>query len=121
MKKILVFCGSNHGNKEIYARQAALLGGVLAHRGIELIYGGAKVGLMGKLADAVIQEGGRVTGVLPQFLKAREIAHPGLTSLLLVDTLQERKTKIQSKLVQCISLYMIQKEKIHYHIMTIFL
>lgn len=94
MEKILVFCGSSHGNKEQYINQAEILGHALANRDIELIYGGTKIGLMGKLADAVLQDGGRATGVLPHFLKAKEIAHPGLTSLLLVDTLQQRKTKM---------------------------
>ncbi|WP_281636641.1 TIGR00730 family Rossman fold protein [Flavobacterium marginilacus] len=94
MKRITVFCGSSSGTEEIYTSQAALLGQKLAKRNIELVYGGAKVGLMGAVADGVLNAGGKAIGVLPNFLRSKEIAHPALTKLILVDTMHERKTKM---------------------------
>jgi uncharacterized protein (TIGR00730 family) len=94
MKRITVFCGSSAGTEEIYTSQATLLGQTLAKRNIELVYGGAKVGLMGAVADGVLSKGGKVIGVLPNFLGSKEIAHPQLTELILVDTMHERKTKM---------------------------
>jgi uncharacterized protein (TIGR00730 family) len=94
MKRITVFCGSSSGTEEIYTEQAALLGETLAKRNIELVYGGAKVGLMGAVANGVLNSGGTAIGVLPNFLRSKEIAHPKLTELILVDTMHERKTKM---------------------------
>jgi uncharacterized protein (TIGR00730 family) len=94
MKRITVFCGSSSGTEEIYTEQAALLGETLAKRNIELVYGGAKVGLMGAVANGVLNSGGTAIGVLPNFLGSKEIAHPKLTELILVDTMHERKTKM---------------------------
>jgi uncharacterized protein (TIGR00730 family) len=94
MKRITVFCGSSSGTEEIYTSQATLLGETLAKRNIELVYGGAKVGLMGAVADGVLNDGGKVIGVLPNFLGSKEIAHPKLTQLILVDTMHERKIKM---------------------------
>jgi uncharacterized protein (TIGR00730 family) len=94
MKRITVFCGSSSGTEEIYTLQATLLGETLAKRNIELVYGGAKVGLMGSVADGVLNHGGKAIGVLPNFLGSKEIAHPKLTRLILVDTMHERKTKM---------------------------
>jgi len=94
MKRITVFCGSSFGTEDIYRSQAMALGKSLAQKGIELVYGGANVGLMGAVADGVLSEGGRVTGVLPHFLQSKEIAHEGLTELILVDSMHERKTKM---------------------------
>ncbi len=94
MKRITVFCGSSSGFDEIYLIRARQLGEALAALGIELVYGGAKVGLMGAVADAVLKAGGRVTGVLPVFLRDKEIAHEGLTELILVDSMHERKTRM---------------------------
>jgi uncharacterized protein (TIGR00730 family) len=94
MKSITVFCGSSFGTEKIYQTQAALLGKALADRNIELIYGGANVGLMGTVADAALQAGGVVRGVLPQFLKTKEIAHNRLTELITVDSMHERKTRM---------------------------
>ena len=94
MKRITVFCGSSSGTEEIYTEQATQLGETLAKRNIELIYGGAKVGLMGAVADGVLSQDGKVIGVLPNFLRSKEIAHPKLTELILVDTMHERKTKM---------------------------
>jgi uncharacterized protein (TIGR00730 family) len=94
MKRITVFCGSSSGTEEIYTSQAILLGQTLAKRNIELVYGGAKVGLMGAVADGVLNAGGKAIGVLPNFLGSKEIAHPKLTELILVDTMHERKTEM---------------------------
>jgi uncharacterized protein (TIGR00730 family) len=94
MKSITVFCGSSFGTEEIYQAQAILLGKTLAKRKIELIYGGANVGLMGVVADGALSEGGIVRGVLPHFLQTKEIAHAGLTELILVESMHERKTKM---------------------------
>nr|WP_294932647.1 TIGR00730 family Rossman fold protein [uncultured Flavobacterium sp.] len=94
MKRITVFCGSSFGTEEIYKEQAALLGETLAKQNIELVYGGANVGLMGAVADAVLSKGGKVIGVLPNFLRSKEIAHQGLTELILVESMHERKTKM---------------------------
>jgi uncharacterized protein (TIGR00730 family) len=94
MKRITVFCGSSMGTDEIYQEQASLLGQTLAKQNIELVYGGAKVGLMGAVADGVLNEGGKVIGVLPNFLRSKEIAHQGLSELILVESMHERKTKM---------------------------
>lgn len=94
MKSIAVFCGSSAGASSIYKESAVKLGHVLAKRRITLIYGGANVGLMGAVADAVLEQGGQVTGILPFFLQDREIAHKGLTELIMVDSMHERKAKM---------------------------
>ncbi|MFH7014577.1 TIGR00730 family Rossman fold protein [Flavobacterium sp. FlaQc-52] len=94
MKRISIFCGSSFGTEAIYQEQATLLGQTLAKQNIELVYGGADVGLMGALADGALSEGGKVIGVLPGFLRSKEIAHKGLTELILVESMHERKTKI---------------------------
>lgn len=94
MKSITVFCGSSFGTDDIYKEQAFLLGQTFAKQQIQLIYGGADVGLMGTVADGVLSEGGKATGVLPQFLQSKEIAHKNLTELIIVETMHERKTKM---------------------------
>ncbi|CEJ70289.1 LOG family protein YvdD [Chryseobacterium oranimense G311] len=94
MKNITVFCGSSFGSDDIYKEQATLLGKTLAKQNIQLIYGGADVGLMGAVADGALNEGGKVTGVLPHFLQSKEIAHKNLTELIIVETMHERKTKM---------------------------
>jgi uncharacterized protein (TIGR00730 family) len=94
MKSITIFCGSSSGSDSIYYSQAAMLGKILAHRKIQIVYGGAKVGLMGAVADGALKEGGQVIGVLPNFLKSKEIAHTGLTDLILVESMHERKLKM---------------------------
>ena len=94
MKSITVFCGSSFGSDEIYKEQATLLGKTLAKQNIQLIYGGADVGLMGAVADGALYENGKVVGVLPHFLQSKEIAHKNLTDLILVETMHERKTKM---------------------------
>lgn len=91
MERICVFCGSNPGADRAYAEAAAELGRTLAGRGITLVYGGGRVGLMGVLADATLASGGRVTGVIPEALAAKELAHDGLTELRVVGSMHERK------------------------------
>lgn len=91
MHRICVFCGSNEGDNEIYRKAAEELAGLMVAENIELVYGGAQVGLMGRIADAVLQRGGRVTGVIPGALFPKEIPHQGLTQLLVVDSMHERK------------------------------
>lgn len=94
MKRISVFCASSNGHDDIYRSSAIALGKALAQNNIGLVYGGAKVGLMGAVADGALQEGGEVIGVLPHFLRTKEIAHDHLTELILVDSMHERKTKM---------------------------
>lgn len=94
MKRVTVFCGSSFGTDEIYRSQATLLGQTLAKRNIELVYGGANVGLMSAVADGVLNYGGKAIGILPRFLKSKEIAHKQLTELIIVETMHERKTKM---------------------------
>jgi len=91
---ITIFCGSSTGNDAQYAEIAYQIGQFLAKNKITLIYGGAKVGLMGAVADGCIQSDGKAIGVLPHFLSSKEIAHSHLTELILVDTMHERKTKM---------------------------
>lgn len=94
MKSITVFCGSSFGSEDIYKEQAVLLGQTLAKNNIQLVYGGANVGLMGAVADGALAGGGKVVGVLPYFLQSKEIAHKQLSELILVETMHERKTKM---------------------------
>jgi uncharacterized protein (TIGR00730 family) len=86
-----VFCGSNLGRTEAFQAAAADLGRYLAECRVGLVYGGAKVGLMGAVADAALQAGGQVIGVIPQALAIKEVAHPGLTELHIVGSMHERK------------------------------
>lgn len=94
MKHITVFCGSSPGSEPQFEEQAYALGATLAEKKIGLVYGGAKVGLMGAVANGTLDKGGRVTGVLPHFLRSKEIAHESLTELILVESMHERKTKM---------------------------
>jgi uncharacterized protein (TIGR00730 family) len=91
LRRICVFCGASSGRDPRYAQAATLVGESLAQRGIELIYGGSAVGLMGAVAEGALVAGGRVTGVIPAALVERELAHKGLTELRIVQTLHERK------------------------------
>ena len=91
MKRVLVFCGSSPGRLPEYTARAAELGRLLADRGLEAVYGGASVGVMGALADATLAAGGQVIGVIPRRLLEREIAHSGLTKLHITETMHERK------------------------------
>jgi uncharacterized protein (TIGR00730 family) len=92
--QISVFCGSRPGNQPAFSTAAVAVGNVLAERGIGLVYGGASVGLMGIVADAVLAAGGRVTGVITESLADHEIAHGGLTRLDVVQTMHERKARM---------------------------
>ena len=91
LKRVGVFCGSSTGARPEYAAAAREVGRLLAGRGIELVYGGGNVGLMGALADACLAAGGRVIGVIPGLLETKELAHRGLTELRVVETMHERK------------------------------
>lgn len=91
LRSVAVFCGSNPGLDPTYADTANELGALLAARSIGLVYGGGKVGLMGVVADAVLAGGGTVTGVIPRHLWEKEVGHEGLTELLIVDSMHERK------------------------------
>ncbi|MCD4724349.1 MAG: TIGR00730 family Rossman fold protein [Bacteroidales bacterium] len=97
MNKICVFCGSSRGILEAYSQQAEMLAEVLVENGIELVYGGANIGLMKSIADRVLALGGRVTGVMPGYLAQKEILHEGMTETILVEDMQERK-KIMEEL-----------------------
>ncbi len=90
-KRMCVFCGSNVGTRAVYQDVARELGNELARRGIGLVYGGGRVGLMGVIADAVLQGGGEVVGVIPDHLMRKEVEHRGLTELRVVGTMHERK------------------------------
>jgi uncharacterized protein (TIGR00730 family) len=91
VRRLCVFCGSSPGARPAYGEAAEELGRLLVAEGIGLVYGGGKVGLMGRLADAVLAEGGEAIGVLPEALVAKEIGHPGLEDLRVVGSMHERK------------------------------
>lgn len=91
INRVCVFCGSADGTDPNYVDLAVALGADLANRGVGLVYGGAHVGLMGAVADAALAHGGEVTGVIPASLRDREIAHTGLTELVVVDDMHSRK------------------------------
>jgi hypothetical protein len=95
MKRICVFCGSSFGRGDAYKKAAVALGKLLAKRKIGLVYGGAKVGLMGAMADAALAAGGEVIGVITKQLTAFEVAHPKLTELRTVETMHERKAEME--------------------------
>jgi uncharacterized protein (TIGR00730 family) len=95
MKSIAVYCGSSSGSKEIFGEQAAQLGRYLAENNIRVIFGGGKVGMMGILADAALEAGGEVSGVIPSFLHVKEVVHTNLTELITVETMHERKALIE--------------------------
>ncbi len=91
LRRICVFCGASVGRDPRYVAVAAEVGGSLARRGIELVYGGGRLGLMGAVADGALAAGGRVTGVIPAGLVDRELAHPRISAMRIVTTLHERK------------------------------
>lgn len=92
--RICVYCGSSPGNKPGILNAAKELGKKMANRDIELVYGGSSLGVMGTLADAVMENGGRVTGVIPGNLFSKEVAHTGITELITVKDMHERKSKM---------------------------
>ena len=91
MKSLCVFCGARSGNNPIYRETAATLARFMARSNIELIFGGGKVGLMGVLADTILEHGGTVQGVIPEGLVNQEVGHTGLTQLHIVNTMHQRK------------------------------
>lgn len=96
MQRICVYCGSNGGARDDYRTAAIALADVLVNNGLELVYGGASVGIMGVIADRVLQRGGKVHGVIPESLAAKEIAHTALTELHIVESMHERKSMMAS-------------------------
>lgn len=104
IKSIAVFCASSDGNSPIYQEKAYELGKTLAIKGYRLVYGGASVGCMGAVAKGAVDHGGNVIGVLPHFLAKREIAQNDLDDLIMVDSMHERKLKMNQLSDACISL-----------------
>jgi uncharacterized protein (TIGR00730 family) len=94
MNRICVFCGTNPGSRPEYGAAARRLGQMLAEQGIELVYGGASVGIMGQLADSVHEHGGHVTGIIPQQLMEKEAAHTGIPNLIVVASMHQRKSQM---------------------------
>lgn len=91
MKGLCVFCGSSAGETSRYVDAATGMGRLLAERGVKLVYGGSRMGLMGRLADAALEAGGTVVGIIPRALVHREVAHEELTELRVVESMHERK------------------------------
>ena len=94
MKSIVVFCGSSEGVNTVYASNAYELGETFAKKNIQLVYGGAKIGIMGKVATGALTNGGKVIGVIPEFLTLKEVFHEGLTELIVTQNMQQRKLKM---------------------------
>ncbi len=95
--KICVFCGSSDGNDESITKAAHTLGTTLANRDIVLVYGAAKIGVMGTVAQACLDAKGEVVGIIPNFLKKKEVVHLGLTKLITTDNMHDRKLKMQEE------------------------
>jgi len=91
MKNILIYCGSSYGTNEIYNKTAQRVGEVLAKQDLRMIYGGGKAGLMGTVADAVLENGGEVIGIIPSFMEVWEVQHTGLTECIVVESMHVRK------------------------------
>jgi uncharacterized protein (TIGR00730 family) len=91
IRRICVFCGSSKGTRPSYAEAARKVGGLLGKWGVGIVYGGGQIGMMGILADAALEAGGEVIGVIPRFLIDRELGHSGVTELRVVETMHERK------------------------------
>ncbi len=94
IRSLCVYCGANPGNKPIYLDAAESFARLLAERGIRLVYGGASVGVMGAVANAALEAGGEVVGVIPQALVEREVAHNGLSELIITSSMHERKARM---------------------------
>lgn len=94
MKNIAVFCGSNTGNNPLFKEAAYNLGSTMATRSLGLIYGGARVGLMGAVANGVLDNNGKVIGVIPSFLREKELQHDSLSEMIVVETMHDRKAKM---------------------------
>src|SRR5678815_5475422 len=96
MQRVCVFCASNPGARPIYMECARTLGSLLAKRGLTVVFGGGKVGMMGAVADGALEAGGEVIGVIPEALVARELAHRAVTELRVVESMHERKATMAS-------------------------
>ena len=94
IEAVTVFCGSGSGARDEYAREARAFGRLLAERGLSLVYGGGRTGLMGELADAALEAGATVTGGIPRHLVEREVAHDNLSELIVVDDMHQRKARL---------------------------
>ena len=94
MRRVCVFCGSSSGSRPVYAEASRALGKTMRQRNLGLVYGGGNVGLMGIIADAIMESGGEVIGVIPDALVERELAHRGVTELFVVRSMHERKAKM---------------------------
>jgi len=94
IKSICIFCGSQHGNQDHYRNDAARLGELCAHAGLDLVYGGGHVGLMGAAADAAMKAGGRVIGFIPERLLAQEVGHQGISELIVTEKMSDRKDQM---------------------------
>lgn len=92
INRLCIYCGSRIGGRPDYAIAARKLAHAMVSKNIDLVYGGASIGIMGKLADAVLEEGGRVTGIIPKGLFVKEVAHKGITELMEVSSMHERKS-----------------------------
>jgi hypothetical protein len=103
-KSLVVFCGSSDGKDHELLDLAAEIGKYLAENKISLIYGGAKIGVMGRVADGVLNNGGNVVGIIPDFLMTKEIVHPDLSELIIVETMQERKKLMHKRSDACLTL-----------------
>lgn len=101
---LTVFCGASSGKDHIYGQTAAALGTWMAGRNITLVYGGGQTGIMGILADAVLSGGGTVVGIIPDFLKTKEETHTGLTQLITVHTMAERKRQLMEEGDACLAM-----------------
>ncbi len=94
LRSVCVFCGSTAGEDARYLQAAATLGSVIASRGLRLVYGGSRLGLMGRLAESALEAGGEVIGVIPRALMNREVAHPGLAELVVTESMHQRKSEM---------------------------
>lgn len=97
LRSVCVYCASSVGADPRFAEAAREVGTTLAARGIRIVYGGGRVGLMGILADAAMTAGGHVTGIIPAFLQAREVHHTGVTELVVVESMHQRKSEMASR------------------------
>ncbi len=96
IQSLAVFCGLKHGTNPLFTEHAVELGKIMAEKNIRLIYGGGSAGIMGSIADSVMQHGGKVTGYIPQLLLEWEVQHRGITELIICDDMHERKKRIYS-------------------------
>jgi len=97
IRRVCVFCGSSAGEGSPYLEAVSRLGGTLAERGIGLVYGGSRMGLMGRLAQTVLDAGGEVTGIMPRALMNREVAHSGIQEMIFTDSMHDRKSEMVAR------------------------